>query len=1132
MTMRTLSGILIASLLIGLVFVISIGFITTESDNHLNNKSNRSSELFDSLYFALTSQKVDKAQTEESIKQLKNDFERDFLTALLLKRNQKFDEAFDILYKNFTNPQADYKYYTELVSLALITDNLYEIEKALNKNKLSKYSSDFLKALIFYNSGKYNEAIKLLENQNDYEAVYLLAHCYRALGNYQKSFSLIDSVLNNYPKSNPDYCRFIISKGSLLLLSNRIEDAKMVYETGYEIAKANSNKKEELKALVNLAIIDDYAGEIDAAQSKLSEALSLAKEIEDLESEALVYSETGVSFTYSGDIVSARKNYEKSFELYKKLKNSERLANLSSNIGLLYVQTANFSSAITAFEEGLNYANENVVSKILNLRGLGDTYSNLSNYAKALDYYQQAKELSEKINNADQKAISQISIGTLFYNLGRPKHALELFKEVEANLNSISDPYIREDLFFKLALAYSDIDSFDTANEYFEKSFSFAQNNSDIYYEALIPTYKAYTFIRNNKYSEAERTLNFSKQKSKEYGFDQLSGLQNLFYGLLNFKRENFSSAKKYLQNAYTISLQSNDFNTAIEAKYYQAFADEKTNNLTEAEQNYLTAIDLIEKISSGYTENSQLEILHFAGLKDSYLRLTNLYLRKERFEDAFNTIEKFRARNIFKNLNEIKLQNAVDDKILITDFYDLQWKLNSGIYSNDEKDSLLGKINSVRMEIIRRYNFNSEYKTPAFNVNRDLVKLYDNECFISYYLSDNGNYAFLLNKGEFIPLKLYGNKETILEIVTKISPLYDHSLIDEEIYYNQDLFSFNAKAAHELYKILIQPFEKLIGKNSKLIFSLPVELSVVPMEFLVSKFNEDESPYYFDDKKFLIEDFSISYAPSVSVYLMQKEKLSDPKGELLLVGDPQISNSDFALSYRGSLLSDQNFSTRNIKLFPLKYSRDEIQKIKSMYAGTTVLLASDASEKIFIENVGEKSVIHLSTHSFVHNNQPFIILSQTEGRESDGFLEMGEILNLQLNSELVVLSSCKSGLGSIDATEGIIGMQKSFFEAGAKSIVVSLWDVNDKYTSLFMQSFYGFLGEGYDKAEALRKAKLFFKENYSANPYYWAAFVLSGDNSTITLKKALPFDLFYLFAVMSVLLLAAGIRSRKGHIS
>src|SRR3972149_5536006 len=80
---------------------------------------------------------------------------------------------------------------------------------------------------------------------------------------------------------------------------------------------------------------------------------------------------------------------------------------------------------------------------------------------------------------------------------------------------------------------------------------------------------------------------------------------------------------------------------------------------------------------------------------------------------------------------------------------------------------------------------------------------------------------------------------------------------------------------------------------------------------------------------------------------------------------------------------------------------------------------------------------------------------SNNDDEENDGFLEAGEIVQLKLNSDLVVLSSCKSGLGTIDASEGIIGMTKAFFEAGVKSMVVSLWEVNDKYTSKFMTSFY-----------------------------------------------------------------------------
>ena len=160
-------------------------------------------------------------------------------------------------------------------------------------------------------------------------------------------------------------------------------------------------------------------------------------------------------------------------------------------------------------------------------------------------------------------------------------------------------------------------------------------------------------------------------------------------------------------------------------------------------------------------------------------------------------------------------------------------------------------------------------------------------------------------------------------------------------------------------------------------------------------------------------------------------------------------------------------------------------------------------------ENAELKKVIHLSTHSLLYKKQPLIFFSNFYDPENDGFLEASEIVQLKLNSDLVVLSSCSSGLGKIDESEGIIGMTKAFFDAGTKSIIVSLWEVNDKYTSKLMTMFYQKLSEGFDKSEALRQAKVEFIKTQSPNPYFWAAFVLSGNTSKLKLRIA--FSIFVL---------------------
>ena len=169
--------------------------------------------------------------------------------------------------------------------------------------------------------------------------------------------------------------------------------------------------------------------------------------------------------------------------------------------------------------------------------------------------------------------------------------------------------------------------------------------------------------------------------------------------------------------------------------------------------------------------------------------------------------------------------------------------------------------------------------------------------------------------------------------------------------------------------------------------------------------------------------------------------------------------------------------------------------------------------------------LIHISSHSFLYYSQPLILLSQGDDEKNNGFLELGEIVQMNLKSDLVVLSSCRSGLGEVEQAEGTLGMQKAFFEAGAASVIVSLWDVNDKYTSYFMKDFYDNLGEGMTKTESLRKAKIDFINKYSANPYYWSAFILSGNISTVDLKKSQRLNLLYIIPIILIVgILFAGI--------
>ncbi|MBW1947822.1 MAG: CHAT domain-containing protein, partial [Deltaproteobacteria bacterium] len=164
------------------------------------------------------------------------------------------------------------------------------------------------------------------------------------------------------------------------------------------------------------------------------------------------------------------------------------------------------------------------------------------------------------------------------------------------------------------------------------------------------------------------------------------------------------------------------------------------------------------------------------------------------------------------------------------------------------------------------------------------------------------------------------------------------------------------------------------------------------------------------------------------------------------------------------------------------------------------VLLNLDANETHLRQvPLGEYRYVHFATHADFPGkvqgiNEPFILLGQVDNAKGDdGFLTMSEVLDLKLNADMVVLSACLTGRGQVMEGEGVINFARAFQQAGARSVVVSLWEVASQETKDFMTHFYGHLKNGRSRSEALRLARQYIKAKHP-NPFFWAAFILHGE--------------------------------------
>jgi CHAT domain-containing protein len=314
-------------------------------------------------------------------------------------------------------------------------------------------------------------------------------------------------------------------------------------------------------------------------------------------------------------------------------------------------------------------------------------------------------------------------------------------------------------------------------------------------------------------------------------------------------------------------------------------------------------------------------------------------------------------------------------------------------------------------------------------------------------------------------------------------------------------------RPAQQLYDLFIKPAEPSLKGVTKLCIVPDGPLWHLPFQAL-----------YQSDKGYLLEQYTLFYAPSLSVLRemnrksegsarVQAQTTAQAKPEsrsgnnrlpvLLAVGNPSLSGETMV---KAKLLrSDEELS-------PLPDAEREVAAVARMYGSerSKVLVETQAREETVKAEAGRYSILHFATHAVLDDSNPMysrIVLSRNVGTtDEDGLLEAWEILKLDLNADLAVLSACQTARGRVGAGEGMIGISWAMFVAGSPTVVVSQWKVDSARTADLMIEFHRNLlkagtrsNASVAKAEALRQAALKLLHSPYNHPAYWAGFILVG---------------------------------------
>lgn len=517
---------------------------------------------------------------------------------------------------------------------------------------------------------------------------------------------------------------------------------------------------------------------------------------------------------------------------------------------------------------------------------------------------------------------------------------------------------------------------------------------------------------------------------------------------------------------------------------------------LTHAIANSLAADLLIDIIQEDASESrsklhwrKEASTIYLQGAYASYLT--------EDKESAFFFIEKNKAlllseeivRNtsfsaLPKNIYNLKMLqkkqiSSLESRLVTAKNQQLVEQLKDSLF--DAKLIFENYLTEIESQYPEYFQNHPQIKPTSLTQAKERLK--DNDVLISFIWNQ-------LYDGSELIIGLASNKDETLAFEVRLDDDFVALLtkykkdISKPFKTKEDQFSFQQVSA-DLFDRLF-PSEAITDMlvNKNLIIVTDGDLQNISFDALISDRNTN---------RYLLETSNISYLYSTSFLSYNENVKRRPDKKFIGYAPIDFTNSE---------------------LNNLLYTEAELASIKSVVGGNT-FLNEKATKAHFLKHSGAYDIIHLATHASEEVN-PWIAFA-------DEKLELRELFSHKTNADLVVLSACNTSLGEMAQGEGILSLTRGFFYSGAKSVVSSLWSVNDKSTKYIIAQFYLNLESGQSKTEALNHAKRSYLKNHSLSelsPYYWSAFILIGDVETIsfsanTIWYIVAFVTFVLFVFL-----------------
>ena len=816
---------------------------------------------------------------------------------------------------------------------------------------------------------------------------------------------------------------------------------------------------------------------------------------------------------------------ERAREIFTRLGEVRRLASLENNVGNIFHRQDRFEEAVAQYERAYQalLAFEEWEHVAVTLHNMAMCLINLNEFARSLECYQKARELCIRHNLPRLRDQADYNIAYLYYFRGEYSRAIEMLLATRRACETSGDMYrfalchldlseiylelnLSEEAremaragflhFEKLgmgyeaaktlaneAMAYAQQGKAMQALERFAKAREMFAREKNLVWPKLLDLYQALLLFHEGRYFEARRLSAGAAEFFDKAALPGKAVLSHLLLARIAIHTNEAAAAnaeaeaaraKLAAAQAPVLIYQTHLLLGQIAAgagKRAEAYADfQEARRALEALRTRLQS----EELKISFVKN-RMQV--YEAILDLYLDPQNQEISAEQ---AFSCIEAAKSRSmiemIFGGGQSLPLGEAGQSEF-VRKIRDLREELNWYYHrieleqlrpeeaSQERIERLRQQAHSHESELLRalrelpaQERENATLEAPGdFSLAKLQALLPPETALVEYYSAGDRILAVVVARDsiQIKPITVVSRVTHLLHLLRfQFSKFRMGSAYVDR--FEQPLLRATLSHLEGLHGELIAPIEKDL-QAKRLIFVPHGPLHFLPFHALR---NGDD---------YLCDRYTISYAPSATVFALCEQKPASAKQTSLVLGIPDQRAPQIL---------------------------GEVQSVASLLPHTELFVGKQATSQLLRERGPECGLLHIATHGVYRQDNPMF----SGINLGDGYLNLYDLYQMRLGARLVTLSGCATGMNFVAAGDELLGLQRGLFCAGAESLLLSLWDVHDRSTAELMQEFYrGFIASG-DSAGSLRAAMLHLRKG-NPHPYFWAPFVHIGK---VALQQAL----------------------------